>query len=254
MAEEFPMVIGRAFTPHIGNTIFKLLDKSALLKSRSVSSDWKDIVDVETDLWADPDLYMSAALKGNVDLCKKIIDCPRTVDKNPARYLGATPLHWAAFRGHLNVCQLILENVQEKNPPNNAGETPLHMATSWGRLDVCQLILENVQEKNPADGRGRTPLHTAAYAGHLDIAQLIIKNVEQKNPPDKYGNTPLHYAAKMYISMCARKHVAKKYSNKGERLEICCLILRSIEEKHPVNASGETPLAAARSQLFGQVS
>ena len=64
ITEEFPMVIGGAFTPHISRTIFNLLDKNALLKSRSVSSDWKNVVDVETDFWADH--YIKAAREGNL--------------------------------------------------------------------------------------------------------------------------------------------------------------------------------------------
>ena len=125
--DEFPMVIGEAFTPHIGNTIFKLLDKNGLLKSRSVSSCWKDIVDVNTDLWAEPDLYTKATNDGNLHLCKKIIECPRTVVKNPTisaggtTLLGTTQLHIAAFLGYFDICQLILQNIQEKNPADRGG-------------------------------------------------------------------------------------------------------------------------------------
>ena len=169
--DEFPMVIGGAFTPHIGNTIFKLLDKNGLLKSRSVASCWKDIVDVDTDLWADPDLYTKATNNGNLDLCKKIIECPRTVVKNPTISTGGTAL--PGRTGMLNISEGI-------SPNTPLGTTQLHIAAFRGYFDICQLILENVEEKNPANKMGKTPLHLAAQGGHLGIVQLIIKNVEQK--------------------------------------------------------------------------
>ena len=62
-------------------------------------------------------------------------------------------------------------------------------------MEICKLIIENVDDKNPADRNGMTPLHRAAEYGHLDICKLIIQNVEDKNPPSNDRSTPLHWAA-----------------------------------------------------------
>ena len=78
---KFPMVIGREFTPHIANTIFNLLDKQDLTKSRSVSSTWKDVVDSRTNLWTDPELYKKAVKEGNLVICQMIIE--KVDNKNP---------------------------------------------------------------------------------------------------------------------------------------------------------------------------
>ena len=43
--------------------------------------------------------------------------------------------------------------------------TPLHVAASCGHLEVCKLILQHVQDKNPADYQEWTPLHSAAMSG-----------------------------------------------------------------------------------------
>ena len=152
--DEFPMVIGEAFTPHIGNTIFKLLDKNGLLKSRSVSSCWKDIVDVNTDLWAEPDLYTKATNDGNLHLCKKIIECPRTVVKNPTISAGGTTL--PGRTGMLNISEGI-------SPNTPLGTTQLHIAAFLGYFDICQLILQNIQEKNPADRGGHNTTPCSCY-------------------------------------------------------------------------------------------
>ena len=51
--------------------------------------------------------------------------------------------------GHLEVCRLIIENVQDKNPANWDGKTPLHLATLYGQHEVCRLLIENVAGENP---------------------------------------------------------------------------------------------------------
>ena len=112
---NFPLVIGKRFTPHVANVIFNMLDKQALMKSRLVSSDWKDVVDSQTNLWKDPVLYAKASVEGQVDFCQKIIE--RVDNKNPTIIEGPanskypitlgydTPLHIAADQGHDEICR-----------------------------------------------------------------------------------------------------------------------------------------------------
>ena len=53
-----------------------------------------------------------------------------------------TPLHEAAFFGHVDVCRLIVENVKEKNPRNQFGQTPKIWAKNWN----CQELIELFEE------------------------------------------------------------------------------------------------------------
>ena len=87
--------------------------------------------------------------------------------------LGETPLHAAASMGHLAVCRLIIENIDDKNPKSNTGFTPLHKATENGHLSVCQLIVENVDDKNPKCALGLTPLNLAEKYKYKKIQKLI---------------------------------------------------------------------------------
>ena len=265
---KFPLLIGGQFTPHIASTIFSLLDKQELTKSRSVSSTWKDIVDSRTNLWNDPWLFRKAVYEGNLELCQRIIeklDIKNTLVKRSWSWSYRTPLHIAAGNGHIEICRLILDHLEEKNPKNDEcktplhcaagaenpgavkvyclimneiedknpkdkeGITPLHNAVELGNFEVSKLIVESVDEKNPATIQNRiTPLHLAARFGHPDIFRLIFEKVEEKNPPDSQGNTPLHCAAG------------------SNRVQICHLILAHVDDKHPVNQLGQTPLDWAR--------
>ena len=65
-------------------------------------------------------------------------------------------------------------------------------------VDICQLILEKVNNKNPAIAvgcqSGWTPLHFAARHGHIDICRIIIANVDDKHPINDDGETPMDIA------------------------------------------------------------
>jgi ankyrin repeat protein len=74
-----------------------------------------------------------------------------TVDKK-----GDTPLHHAAFRGHDDILQLLLNHGASVNAVDNNGYTPLHFAASWGHvkcIKVCfsQLILANLGRNRQRD-------------------------------------------------------------------------------------------------------
>ena len=74
---------------------------------------------------------------------------------------------------------------------------------------------------------GYTLFHLAAINGYFGMCELIIQKmskIEDKNPSNEWGNTPLHYAA--------------QYGH----LEICQLIIKSVNEKNPPNIMKFTPL------------
>ena len=102
-------------------------------------------------------------------------------NKNPKAGNGQTPLHVASENGHLEVCKLIIEKVNDKNPKCEILKTPLHCAAIGGHLEICRLILNNVQDKNPTDLDGRTPLEIAAMKGQLETCKLLMSYIEVKD-------------------------------------------------------------------------
>ena len=119
-------------------------------------------------------------------------------DKNPSNEWGNDPLHYAAEYGHLEICQLIIQNVDEKNPPNMMEFTPLHYAARRGKAIICELIMKNIRNKNPKAFDGSTPLHEAARAtqspqDHLNVCKVLVENGADKNLIDSKGRTPISY-------------------------------------------------------------
>ena len=79
--------------------------------------------------------------------------------------------------------------IVNKNPRDKCGMTPLHMAAQKGHLEVCKMIMECLEDKNPIDRLGETPLHFAAKNGHFDTCKLFIanENVDDINPQNIFG-------------------------------------------------------------------
>ena len=148
-------------------------------------------------------------------------------DKNPKGFEGQTPLHYAAEKGCLEICTLIMANIEDKNPADNNGWTPLHKAAMNGHLEICHCIMKQVNDKNPKNNVGETPLHRAAMNGHLEICDCIMQQVKDKNPKNNLGITPLHIAAG------------------SGHYEVCDHILQLVDEKNPRAHSGNTPLLFA---------
>ena len=66
---------------------------------------------------------------------------------SPQQYNSYTPLHSAAENGHVELCRLIMDEIEDIFPKTKDKTTPLHLATRGGHIAVKDLILKYV-EKN----------------------------------------------------------------------------------------------------------
>ena len=64
------------------------------------------------------------------------------VDKNPRKDDGWTPLHYAAKKGHLDICKLICKNIEDKNPKDNYGLSPIFLANGNGHMEIVSYLKE----------------------------------------------------------------------------------------------------------------
>lgn len=123
-------------------------------------------------------------------------------------------LNGAAFHGHWQLCQFLIENGADPNHPlAENGETPLHSAASKANRPehgfVMRVLLANGADPNAATKpgaetgafmrdvrtRGETPLHrAAAYAGEAAIKMLLDAGADRQRK-DANGDTPLSWAS-----------------------------------------------------------
>jgi ankyrin repeat protein len=57
---------------------------------------------------------------------------------------------------------------------NAAGDSLLMLAAYHGHAETVQLILEHGAEANSANDRGQTPLAGAAFKGYADVARILL--------------------------------------------------------------------------------
>lgn len=116
-------------------------------------------------------------------------------------FTAATPLHLAAFGGHVSVAYLLLQRGALINCQDEEGHTPLFAAarsTEQGAGAVAALLLRNSANVDVHGGMaGYIPvLHQAAYSGnHLVVLQLLMHGADVHQRREFTNWTALHDAA-----------------------------------------------------------
>jgi ankyrin repeat protein len=117
---------------------------------------------------------------------------------------GATPLGLAAFFGHRDAAELLLDrgakiNTLATNPAFPFA--PLHSAMSGGHRDIVDLLLNRGADVNVREGGGMTALHEAAGLGSAEYVRLLLERGADPNAKTEDGKLPEDFAR-------ARNHAA----------------------------------------------
>jgi hypothetical protein len=123
-------------------------------------------------------------------------------------------LNDAAFHGHWQLCQFLLELGADVNLAiADTGETPLHSALCKANRPaydlVVRVLLSHGANPNVATRpgietgafmrdsrtRGETPLHRAAAFGSADVIQLLLDAGAPIDAQDAHGDSPLAWAS-----------------------------------------------------------
>ena len=136
----------------------------------------KDLFDRLVTRGAGVSLHEAAAL-GFVDRARALLDAsPASVGVHS--HDGWTPLHLAAFFGHRELAQLLLDrgadvNARSKSERFAKSNTPLHAAAANKQVEVARLLVERGADVNAKDGHGFTPLALAANS-KSDLLMLLL--------------------------------------------------------------------------------
>ncbi len=123
---------------------------------------------------------MIAALKGRIELARRLIERGAEVNKP-----GWTPLHYAAtFPGPVapDMTRLMLEHHAYIDAESPNGSTPLMMAAQYGNTTVVKLLLEEGADPLLRNQLGLTAIDFAQRANRAEAAEIIAAFVRARQP------------------------------------------------------------------------
>ena len=102
---------------------------------------------------------------------------------------GLTALHAAAYGGHVDVVELLIERGAAVNESKNLYHmSPLHAAAEEGHKEVVELLMAKGADIEAKERNGYTPLTQAGWRQYWDTAGLLMKAGATCQPADLVGD------------------------------------------------------------------
>jgi ankyrin repeat protein len=119
-----------------------------------------------------------AAKNGDVQKIKEILSQhPELIHARDSD--DSTPLHCAAWKGHIEVVHLLLmagADVNLHNKNGHWGTTPLHAAAHGNQAAVAELLIQHGADLNAVDANGKTPMAHTTMHNAKAAAKIIEKH------------------------------------------------------------------------------
>jgi ankyrin repeat protein len=132
----------------------------------------REVMRVLLDAGAELDVFAAAAT-GEVEALRSQIRDTSNISRHA--YDGWTPLHLAAFFGHIDTARVLLDAGADVNAvsQNSLANTPLHAATAGKHSDVALLLLANGANPVAVDAGGYTPIQIARQNELSEVVRAI---------------------------------------------------------------------------------
>lgn len=165
----------------------------------SLLMEYDSIIDIKTP--NKMTILHSAVLGGNHSIVKLILDTDEGLDL-VSEYDDDmhTPLHYAVFKGHFKIANLLLKYADNIGEDLFIGDTdnmtPLHWAVALGEIECVREFLSVSDERvvNLKDTSGRTPLFYSVLCSNVEICRELLYHKADPNAQDKLQETPLFSA------------------------------------------------------------
>eukprot|EP00051_Salpingoeca_urceolata_P027394 m.481310 g.481310 ORF g.481310 m.481310 type:complete len:763 (+) comp22128_c0_seq1:441-2729(+) len=138
-----------------------------------------------------------ACLHGQLQIVQLLTSCDPTVlkqnDFDPQR--GGSAIHYAAWGGHLDIIDWLLQQGCGLGEVDLVGNTPLLYAVYGGHTDVVKALLSRGRSLHEVNNKGHTAIIQASCGGHQKLVEWLLDHGASLNERDDVGNTALLFAA-----------------------------------------------------------
>ena len=133
------------------------------------------------------------------------------VDVNVAPGDGTTALHWAAWRGDVDIAKLLMKAGADLEATTRLGNlTPLMLAAKTGQAGTVNALLNAGADTKSTTVTGSTALMLAAAAGSVSAVKSLLDHGADVNAKEKtWGESALMYAAALNRSEVAKLLIAR---------------------------------------------
>ena len=136
-----------------------------------------------------------AALGGQLHLCKMLVEI-HMFDVNLTDDSGQTALHASAKNGSYHLFTYFAEMGSDINLKTTDGENCLHIAAFKGHLNLCKMLIEKYKfDVHMTDDKGCTALHNSALGGNYKLFSYFANMGSDVNLKIYIGMNCLHIAA-----------------------------------------------------------
>ncbi len=138
---------------------------------------------------------------GSIGVADMLLDQP-ALDVNAANKVGETPLMMAALKGRIDVMKRLIERGARIHQP---GWSPIHYAASGEEPKAVALLLDRGAPVDALAGGGVTPLMMAAMYGSEGGVDLLLARGADRSLRNAKGETAADRAAKAGRDALAKK-------------------------------------------------
>ena len=161
---------------------------------------------------------------------------------------GQHPIYYACREGHLNVCELLINEGADINLEDKYGQTCVFYAIRQGHYDIVNYLLKHGLNVNKIDKKKQTPVSYAEKIGQTKIMELLLNNggikpenkSKKKNDnKNKKGNKKTPEEEQMSKQEMIesiqkpKKHILVKILESGEKIALNDEEIEEFKKKNP---------------------
>jgi len=140
-------------------------------------------------------LLHCAAFFGHCEGLEALLDLRASIEE--ATTFGYTALHHASRNGHSHITEALLRRQAHMEAKTREGRTPLMNSAHQGYVESVEVLLRFQADIDAKSKYGTTALHSAADSGHVEVVELLMDaRADPSSPCAVDRATPIHCAAR----------------------------------------------------------